>query len=123
MSRFIVNEAGMRAMFRSEAGPTGRYVARKAAEVTTHAHNNVLGRPGPRVRSKGLVTSVRFFGMFENERGLYALVGSDAKSDDRHQFAYPRALELGGVTPQGKHYRYPWLIPALRSAFPRSVGR
>lgn len=120
MSRFVFNEAGMRYVFRREDGPTGRYVARKAAEVTTHAHHNAAGRPGPRIRSGELQSSIRFAGMFENVLGLFALVGSDAKSNDRHQFGYPVALELGGVTPQGKAYRYPWLIPALRSAFPRS---
>jgi hypothetical protein len=116
MSRFVFNEAGMRHVFRAEHGMTGRYVARKAAEVTTHAHNNVLGRPGPRVRSRDLVTSVRFAGMFENARGLYALVGSDAQHDG---VPYPRLLELGGTTPQGHYYRYPWLVPALRQAFGR----
>lgn len=119
MSRFVFNEAGMRYTFRREDGPTGRYVARKAGEVTTQAHHNAAGRPGPRIRSAELQSSIRFAGMFENERGLYAVVGSDAKSNDRHQFGYPVALELGGYTPQGKFYRYPWLIPALQSAFPR----
>ena len=114
VSRFVINEAGMRYTFRAEEGPTGRYLARKAGEATTNAHNNVRGRPGPRIRSKDLITSIRFAGLFEDASALYALVGSDAQHDG---FAYPRALELGGVTPQGHTYRYPWLMPAVRAAF------
>lgn len=117
MSRFVINEAGMRAVFRTEEGMVGRYLSRKAAGVTTRAHQNAAGRPGPRIRSGDLQSHLRFAGIFENTQGLYALVGSDATHDG---FSYPRALELGGVTPQGTPYHYPWLVPALKAEFGRS---
>lgn len=117
MSRFVINESGMRAAFRTEEGMVGRYLARKAAGVTTRAHQNAAGRPGPRIRTGDLQAHLRFAGIFENTRGLYALVGTDAV---HRGFAYGRALELGGVTPQGIPYHYPFLIPALKAEFGRS---
>ena len=114
MSRFVFNEVGMRSFFRTEEGPVGVMLARRAAGVTERAAQNAKGRPGPRVRSGDLQAHLRFVGIFENTRGLYALVGSDA----RHKGVdYPALLELGGVAPNGKPYRYPWLVPALKSEF------
>jgi hypothetical protein len=118
MTRVVIHEAALRHLTRAQDGPTGIYLARKAAGVATRAHQNAAGRPGPRIRSGDLQAHLRFAGMFENERGLYALVGTDAM---HRGFAYPRALETG-VAPGGGPlpYRYPFLEPALKAEFGKS---
>lgn len=115
-----LNEGAIRSFFHDEAGPVGRLIARKAAEVTTHAHNNASAH----VRSGDLLQHLRFAGIFQDPDALFALVGTDAAHPWRgHEpFNYPIALELGGVTPQGAPYHYPFLTPALvQTGFRRGV--
>jgi hypothetical protein len=110
----ILNDSAIDLFFRSEEGPLGRYIARKAAEITTHAHNNLV----PHVRSGDAIQSLRFAGIFQDPDALFALVGTDAAHawKGHEPFNYPIALELGGVTPSGAGYHYPFLGPAVEAS-------
>lgn len=110
MTRVVFHEGAMRHFFRSEEGPVGRYLARKAANVTTRAHEIAPYRDG------ALDRHLRFVGMFEDERGLYAVVGTDAVSP-RGDYPYPVALETG-INPwtgedAGYSQDFSFLEPAL----------
>lgn len=109
-ARVVFHEAAMRRFFRSEEGPVGRFLARKAGAVTDRAFAHSSGHR----RSGDLQSHLRFVGMFENEKGLYAVVGTDAVSP-RLDYPYPVALETGidPWTGEDAGYRYPFLEPAL----------
>lgn len=109
MTRVVIHEQALRRFMHSEEGPVGRHIARKAAEITTYAGNNLSAH----TRSGDAIAALRFAGMFDGLESIYALVGTDAKHDG---FNYPLALELGGTTPQGRSYQYPFLIPAVEQA-------
>lgn len=110
MTRVVFHEAAIRHYFRSEEGPVGRYLARKAVSVEQKARAHAEGHQ----RSGDLLLHMRFVGMFENDRGLYAVVGTDATSP-RQGYPYPVALETGinPWTGEDAGYRYPFLEPAL----------
>ena len=110
----VLHEGAIRSFFHEEAGPVGRLIARYAGEVTVHAHNNAAAH----VRSGDLLQHLRFAGIFQDQDSLHALVGTDAAHPWRghEDFNYPIALELGGVTPSGRPYHYPFLGPALEQA-------
>lgn len=136
MSSVVMNEEGLRELLYSPTGPLGLYIDYKAREVETYAHNNVTGRPGPNIRSARLIQSIRYGGPpIVTADGPLAVIGTDARSP-RQNFNYPAALEIGMpefarlpfVERNGratthntgriqKGYRYPFLGPALKSAF------
>lgn len=115
----VLHEGTISRFFHDETGPLATYVARRSAEVTTHAHNNLSGH----VRSGDAIQSLRFAGIFQGVDSLYSLVGTDAAHPWRGHpdFNYPIALELGGVTPSGVPYQYPFLGPALEASGFRKV--
>lgn len=112
------NEAGMNALFKEPAGPTGRYLFRVGEQMADDAHLNASGRPGPNIRSGNLRDNIKGpadTGILHDSDGIYVVVGTDAKRDG---FAYPRRIERGGtvLTRRGlKKYKYPFLIPALEN--------
>lgn len=105
----IVHNAAIRRFFRSEEGPVGRWLARKASDVNDSAHNHAPFRDG------ALIAHLRFAGIFQDAEGMYAVVGTDATSP-RQDFPYPVALETG-INPWTGEYigygPYPFLEPAL----------
>lgn len=127
-----MHNEGLRYLLRDPLGPLGRYIDLKARHVDAEAHNNAAGGgPGPRVRSTALFSSIRYGGLEADHDGLVAYIVSDARSP-RQNFPYPLAMELGmpaaGKLPtfaSGKTQRpygpFPFLEPALRSAFPNAV--
>jgi hypothetical protein len=128
-----MHEAGLRFLLRDPLGPVGRYIDAKARHVDQEAHSNAAGGgPGPRVRSTALFSSIRYGGLETGTDGnLVAYVISDARSP-RQNFPYPLAMELGmpaaGKLPtfaSGRTQRpygpFPFLLPALRSAFPNAA--
>jgi hypothetical protein len=125
----VLHQEGLRHLLRDPVGPVGAYIDRKARETEQHAHNNAVGRPGPNMRSGALQAHLRYGGLVTDSDGLVAYIGTDAISP-RQDFPYPLAMELGmpsraGPLPifrSGRTQRpygpYPFLEPALRTAFP-----
>ena len=136
----VMNEEGLRHLLYDPVGPLGAYIDLKAREVDVLAHNNVRGRPGPKIRTGTLYLSIRYGGPpIQTADGPLAVIGTDARPSHQGRvgphanFNYPLALELGmpgragelptrqgpwgtRVETQGS-YRYPFLEPALKSAF------
>jgi hypothetical protein len=110
----ILHDGVIRQFFHSEEGELGRYISRKSQEIVTYAHNNLSAH----VRSGDAIQSLRDAGIFQEADSLYSVVLADAAHPWRGHpdFNYPIALELGGVTPQGAFYQYPFLAPALIAA-------
>lgn len=117
MTEVTINESGFRRHFETPAGPMGLYLARRGRGVAARARVNASGRPGPEIRSGNLLSNTRFVGVLPDSGSMSAIVISDARSFDRWSFNYPIAQELGGVTPTGGYYRYPFLVPALAAEF------
>jgi len=92
----------------------GRLVALKGEEIFAHAFD----KAAPHFRSGDMLAKMKRTPVRSDGESVYMLVGTDAAHPWRgHQnFNYPIALELGGVTPQGKYYRYPFLGPAAEAA-------
>jgi len=92
----------------------GRLIARKASEIEAHARNNAAAH----VRSGDMLAELGVQGPSQDADALFMLVGTAAahhwKGHD--DFNYPIALELGGFTPSGTFYHYPFLRPAILAA-------
>lgn len=101
--RLVVNQAALHKLLRSPDGPVARDLARRAIRVESQAKRNASGRPGPRVRSGRLRSSISWT-IGEDGRGLYARVGSNV--------FYARYVEMGTT----RSPAYPYLRPALRAA-------
>ena len=115
MSEVTINESGFRRMFETPDGAMGRYLGRRMVGVTRRALHGASGRPGPEIRSGDLLRGTRFIGVVPTSaRSIAAIVVSGARHGG---FNYPIAQELGGVTPTGGIYRYPFLEPALAEEF------
>jgi hypothetical protein len=110
----MLHEDAISRFFHSESGPVGRLIARKADEIEAHARNNAAAH----VRSGDLIGALGVRGPFQDPDSVYMLVGTSATHPWRgHEpFNYPIALELGGVTPGGAPYHYPFLTPAIQAA-------
>jgi hypothetical protein len=111
MTDVVLNEGAIRHFLHDPTSQLGRHMGRLATRVNQHAHANVA----PHTRSGDLASLLRVKGPFQDTDALYFLVGTDAAHPWRgHEpFNYPLALELGGVTPGGTPYHYPFLTPAL----------
>lgn len=109
-----INEAAIAHFFRDEVGPVGQLVARKSNEIEAHARNNASAH----VRSGDLLEGLAVRGPFQDADSMFMLVGTDAAHPwkGHEDFNYPIALELGGHTPDGHFYRYPFLAPAIEAA-------
>jgi Bacteriophage HK97-gp10, putative tail-component len=104
VSDFIWNEAALAALLRGPQGPVARDLSVRAIKVTSQAKINASGRPGPRVDTGRLRSSISWR-INEDSQGLYADIGTGVP--------YGRILELG-LTRNGM--RYPFLVPALEAA-------
>lgn len=88
------------------SGPQGAAaadLARRASRVESQAKINASGRPGPRVRTGRLRTSITWVLVLEHNE-IYALIGSNVK--------YARYVEMG----TDRAPPYPYLRPALAAA-------
>jgi len=115
-----INEGAINRFFHNPAGPLGTYVALKTEEILAHAFANAA----PHFRSGDMEAELKRTEFRQDGDSLYKLVGTDAahKWRGHEDFNYPIALELGGVTPQGSYYRYPFLGPAVEAAGFRKGG-
>jgi hypothetical protein len=99
--RFHENE--LRRLLDSHGG-VATDLARRAIAVESQAKVNASGRPGPRVDTGRLRSSITWR-LGEDAQGVYADIGTGVP--------YGRILELG-LTRNGA--RYPFLEPALEAA-------
>lgn len=99
----IYDEAALHFLLASEHGPTARDLSRRAIRVESAAKQNATGRPGPRVDTGRLRSSISWR-LGQDSRGLYADIGTGVP--------YGKNLELG-LTRNGA--RYPFLEPALQA--------
>ena len=97
----IYNEAALRELLAGPNGPVARDLARRAIRVETQAKINATGRPGPRVDTGRLRSSISWR-LGTDSQGVFADIGTGVP--------YGRILELG-LTRNGR--RFPFLEPAL----------
>lgn len=102
--RLLWNEAALQRLLQSPQGPVARNLAVRAVRVQNQAKLNASGRPGPRVRSGRLRSSISWRLRQDAYGRLHADIGTNV--------SYGRWLELG--LRNGR--RYPFLLPALRAA-------
>lgn len=113
MSELVWNEAGLRELLRSPAGPIARDLARRVNNATTQAKRNastprgstVPGITGPSVDTGRLRSSISWR-IGEDGEGVYGDFGTSV--------IYGYYLETGlrnGV-------KYPFLVPAIPAARP-----
>lgn len=95
-----VNQAALIRALRGRQGPVARDLARRAIRVESAAKLNASGRPGPRVQSGRLRSSISWT-LGEDARGLYAAIGTNVY--------YAKWVELGS----DRAPPYPFLRPAL----------
>jgi hypothetical protein len=100
----IYDQAALHALLQGPNGPVARDLARRAVAVESQAKINATQRPGPRVDTGRLRSSISWR-LGEDAQGLYADIGTGVP--------YGRILELG-LTRNGA--RYPFLGPALEAA-------
>lgn len=98
-----INQTALQQLLRGRNGPIARDLGRRAIRVESAAKLNASGRPGPKVRTGRLRSSISW-GIGEDGRGLYAVIGTNVY--------YAKWLELGSNTAPA----YPFLRPALRAA-------
>lgn len=98
-----VNRIALQKMLRGRQGPIARDLAVRALRVESRAKLNASGRPGPRVQTGRLRSSISW-ALAEDARGIYAVVGTNVY--------YAKWLELGSTRAPA----YPFLRPALVAA-------
>ena len=120
MSSMQIHEAAVNRFFRSPNGPMGRYVALRGEQIFAFAFDNAA----PHFRSGDMTAEFERTAVHSDGESVEMRVGTDARHpwEGHEAFNYPIALELGGVTPQGNYYRYPFLGPAAEAAGFRKVG-
>lgn len=101
--RFIWREVGFQSLLRGPTAPIARDLARRATNVQNRAKLNASGRPGPRVQTGRLRSSITY-AIESDSRGPVARVGTNVD--------YGRHLETG----LRNGARYPFLEPALPAA-------
>jgi hypothetical protein len=101
--RVRVNQAELQRLLRGRNGPVARDLSRRAIRVESAAKLNASGRPGPRVQTGRLRSSISWT-LGVDGRGLYAVVGTNV--------VYAKWVELGS----DRAPPYPFLRPALRAA-------
>ena len=103
VTRFRWREPGFQKLMRGPTAPVARDLARRATNVQNRAKLNASGRPGPRVDTGRLRSSITYV-IEQDARGPVARVGTNVD--------YGRYLETG----LRNGARYPFLEPALPAA-------
>jgi Bacteriophage HK97-gp10, putative tail-component len=101
---FIWDEAALAALLASTSGDIARDLGMRAERVTSQAKQNATERPGPKVDTGRLRSSISWR-LGSDGQGIYADIGTGVP--------YGRILELG-LTRNGR--RFPFLVPALEAA-------
>lgn len=114
-----MNEGALKNLLKTPEGPTGRYIDRKARELMQLILIGASGRPGPEIRTGDLLRNTRYLGIRSEGSEMSAVIASSAV---HRGFNYPQAQELGGFTPSGAYYRYPFLNPAFVRVFGAPVA-
>lgn len=104
MDRLVWNEGVLQRLLNSPQGPVARDLARRAINVQNLAKLNASGRPGPRVRTGRLRSSISWRLRVSGNGVLHADIGTNVP--------YGRWLETG--LRNGR--RYPYLSNALEAA-------
>ena len=99
-----LNETALSVLLDSQAGPVGREIQRRAADVEQIALQNASGGI-LQIRSSDLISNLTTT-VFTDTRGTVAKVGSSA---EHRGFRYPGFLDENG---------FPWLTEALADVFP-----
>lgn len=109
-----IHEGAINRFFQNSAGPVGALIQAKAREIESYA----IGAIAPHYRSGDAVQEMKVTGFERDAESIHVRVGTDAAHEwkGHEDFNYPIALELGGYTPSGHYYRYPFLDPAVRAA-------
>ncbi len=120
MSNMVIHEGAINRFFHNSAGPLGSLISLKTEEILAHAFNNAA----PHFRSGDMQAGLNRTDFRQDADSIYKLVGTDAahKWEGHEDFNYPIALELGGVTPSGSPYHYPFLGPAVEASGFRKEG-
>lgn len=95
------DEAALQRVLNSSDGPVGQWLGRAAIRVQNQAKLNASGRPGPKVRTGRLRSSISWRYRYDAYGKIHADVGTNVY--------YGRYLETG--LRNGR--RYPFLVPAL----------
>lgn len=98
---FRFNEGELNRLLRGRTGPVARQLAKNAIVIESRAKRNASGRPGPRVDTGRLRSSITWR-IGEDEHGLFADIGTNVP--------YGYYLETG----LRNGARYPFLAPALK---------
>ncbi len=98
-----VNRVALQKLLHGRSGPIARDLSIRALRVESRAKLNASGRPGPRVQTGRLRSSISWT-LAEDARGIYAVVGTNVY--------YAKWLELGSTRAPA----YPFLRPALVAA-------
>lgn len=101
---FIWDEAALAALLQSPSSGIAQDLGRRAERVTSQAKANATERPGPRVDTGRLRSSISWR-LGTDGAGVYADIGTGVP--------YGRILELG-LTRNGR--KFPFLVPALQAA-------
>jgi phage gpG-like protein len=104
MADVIWDEVAFQRLITGPSGGVARDLSRRAIAVADQAKVNASGRPGPKVDTGRLRSSISWR-LGKDAAGLYADIGTGVP--------YGRILELG-LTRNGA--RYPFLEPALAAA-------
>jgi phage gpG-like protein len=108
LSRVVLIDAAIDELLSDPEGPVGRDLRRRAFNVETQAKLNASGRPGPRVDTGRLRSSITHELVTRPDGQLVARVGSNVE--------YARYVEEGGDPPGSRGDGYPYLRPALSAA-------
>ena len=100
VTHFRMNSAALDQLLTGRSGPVARDLAKRAMRIESRAKQNASGRPGPRVQTGRLRSSITWR-MREDGRGLYADIGTNVP--------YGYYLETG----LRNGAKYPFLLPAL----------
>ncbi len=100
---FVLNPAALASVLITPGGMVGRDIAKRAQAVESQAKINASGRPGPRVRTGRLRSSIGWV-LTVDQDGLVGIVGSN--------------VEYAGFVERGTNRAppYPYLRPALEAA-------
>jgi phage gpG-like protein len=104
MGQFILSPGAVEHLLASPSGPVAADMLRRAIRVESQAKINASGRPGPRVRTGRLRSSITHRLVVTAGVGLYAQVGTNVEYAPYVEYGTERAPA------------YPFLRPALVAA-------
>lgn len=131
MSRLVVDPGSLRAFLAGPHGPVARDLALRAQRVRDQAVVNASGRPGPKVQTGRLRSSLRWFFVTQGDF-LFVLIGTSVeyarfvelgtgpyviRPVNRQALSWPGADHPVAVVYRAGNRAYPFLRPAARAAY------